>query len=244
MGREAAPGDIFALDLPAPAGGLEDVFGPALPPPERVEPTVTPPPPLKDAAAVAAVLPPPPEAPPAVESVEASPPSEVGETSPWATQARLVLPVPPPPEAAAPAPEAPPVAGEVLAAEAAAQLPGEPLEELWPPVGGEVAPPPEPEPLPEAEPLPEPAPALPAASVEAARALIRAERLAEAAAMLEKVAAEHPDDGEARDLLELVRDMLEPMPVELPPPSLKARKIAALQRWLASLTLARERAAL
>lgn len=269
IGREAAAEEVFALDTPAPAGGLEDVFGPPLPPPEKVEPVVAPLPPLEEAEAVAAPLPPTPEAPPAVEAVEVSPPSEVGETSPWATQARLVVPIPsPPPAAATPAPEAPPVAGEVLAAGAVAQLsaeplaapaavletptaavdglapgevtplPGEPLEELWPPVGDEVAPPPEPAP-----PL-EPTPTPPAASVEAARALIRAERLAEAAAMLEQVAAEHPEDGEARDLLELVRDMLEPMPVELPPPSLKARKIAALQRWLASLTLARERAAL
>lgn len=173
------------------------------------------------------------EAPPAAAEALQEP----QDVSPWATQARFVVPIPPPtavvPEtgAAQAAVEEPPVAvpepGEALL------LTGEPAEELWPAAQVETEPP---------EAVVETA--APIASVEAARALIRAERLAEAAAMLAQVVEERGEDGEARDLLELVRDMLEPMPVELPPLSRRERKIAALQRWLASLTLARERAAL
>ena len=46
-----------------------------------------------------------------------------------------------------------------------------------------------------------------------------------------------------RDLRELVRDMMEPMPEPLPPLTPRERKIAALQRFLACITLARERMA-
>ncbi len=49
------------------------------------------------------------------------------------------------------------------------------------------------------------------------------------------------DNQEARDLLELVHDMMAPLPGELPLASVRERKIAALQGWLASLTLGQER---
>ena len=80
-------------------------------------------------------------------------------------------------------------------------------------------------------------------TVTLARLHIQQQDYAGAVAILEQILDLQPANQEARDLLELVRDMLEASGGEeqFPPLSLKARKIAALQRWLASLTLGRER---
>ncbi len=79
-------------------------------------------------------------------------------------------------------------------------------------------------------------------TVTLARLFIQQQDYAGAVAVLEQVLDQQPMNQEARDLLELVRDMMEPPGGEtLPPLSLKERKVAALQRWLASLTLGRER---
>jgi len=61
--------------------------------------------------------------------------------------------------------------------------------------------------------------------------------------ILERVVVDDPDNQEARDLLDLVHDMMAPLPGELPSLSVRERKIAALQGWLASLTLGHERMA-
>ena len=104
------------------------------------------------------------------------------------------------------------------------------------------------EPVPELEPEPLPAPAAPAEeprprpTVTLARLYIQQQQFAASAEVLEEVLDYQPSNQEARDLLDLVRDMMEPLPGALPPLSPRERKIAALQRWLASLTLGRERA--
>jgi len=124
--------------------------------------------------------------------------------------------VPPEPPAAAPA--AAPFAPSVVVFPAAAVEP-------------------EPEPAPEPEP-PAEAPGGPA-TVTLARLYLRQQELTTAATILERVIEREGDNQEARDLLALVRDMMEPLPEPAPPPSANQRKIAALQQWLASLTLGR-----
>ena len=62
-----------------------------------------------------------------------------------------------------------------------------------------------------------------------------------AIAILERLVTADPSNQEARDLLELVHDMMAPLPGELPLASVRERKIAALQGWLASLSLGQER---
>jgi tetratricopeptide (TPR) repeat protein len=86
------------------------------------------------------------------------------------------------------------------------------------------------------------APAQPPASLTLARLYVQQQALNEAARVLERLLEREPGNVEARDLLALVRDMLEPMPAAPPKLSSRERKIAALQRWLASLTLGQERA--
>ena len=85
-------------------------------------------------------------------------------------------------------------------------------------------------------------PAQPPASLTLARLYVQQQALSEAVAVLERLLEREPGNVEARDLLVLVRDMMEPLPAAPPPLSWRERKIAALQRWLASLTLGRERA--
>jgi tetratricopeptide (TPR) repeat protein len=85
-------------------------------------------------------------------------------------------------------------------------------------------------------------PAQPPASLTLARLYVQQQALDEAARVLERLLEREPGNVEARDLLALVRDMLEPMPAAPPKLSSRERKIAALQRWLASLTLGQERA--
>jgi Flp pilus assembly protein TadD len=187
---------------------------------------------------------------------------------PWVTQTVAVAPLAAPEqEVVAVAPLAAPEQEVAAAPAPPAEEPSMELEapEERAPAGGEVAlPPPEeeppslvPEPSPTAPewepdmdtqpevvlpPMERPPAAPPEASVEAARALLRQEDLAGAEAVLERVVAAEPSNREARDLLELVRDMHEPMPEAPAPASPKERKVAALQRWLACFTLARERA--
>ena len=224
-------GDVFALDTPIAAAALEDVFGAPqeAPPAAAIEPE-----PFVESAPFV-------EAPALAEP----PPAAVEELAPVEPRCAIE---PQPAIEPEPAIEPPPAVQEEAA------VPLQMPEEFspWATVVRVVLPIPQPPP---AEPPAMPAApgaaaqppevAEPEASVEAARALLHAERLREAAAMLERVVQEHGEDGEAKELLELVRDMLEePMPVELPPLSPRERKIAALQRWLASLTLARERTAL
>jgi len=86
------------------------------------------------------------------------------------------------------------------------------------------------------------APAQPPASLTLARLYVQQQALDEAVRVLERLLEREPGNVEARDLLALVRDMLEPMPAAPPKLSSRERKIAALQRWLASLTLGQERA--
>jgi cytochrome c-type biogenesis protein CcmH/NrfG len=81
----------------------------------------------------------------------------------------------------------------------------------------------------------------PPATLTLARLYLQQQQFGAAIEVLERMLASDPDQQEARDLLALVRDMMEPLPEPLPPLSARERKIAALQRWLASITLARER---
>jgi cytochrome c-type biogenesis protein CcmH/NrfG len=85
-------------------------------------------------------------------------------------------------------------------------------------------------------------PAQPPASLTLARLYVQQQALDEAVRVLERLLEREPGNVEARDLLVLVSDMMGPLPAAPPPLSLRERKIAALQRWLASLTLGRERA--
>jgi hypothetical protein len=87
------------------------------------------------------------------------------------------------------------------------------------------------------------APVQPPASLTLARLYVQQQALAEAVIVLERLLEREPANIEAQDLLALVRDMMTPLPEAPPPLSTRERKIAALQRWLASLTLGRERAA-
>jgi cytochrome c-type biogenesis protein CcmH/NrfG len=82
----------------------------------------------------------------------------------------------------------------------------------------------------------------PPASLTLARLYVQQEALGESVRILERLLEREPGNAEARDLLALVRDIMEPLPASPPKLSPRERRIAALQRWLASLTLGRERA--
>ena len=82
----------------------------------------------------------------------------------------------------------------------------------------------------------------PPASLTLARLYVQQEALGESVRILERLLEREPGNAEARDLLALVRDIMEPLPAAPPKLSRRERRIAALQRWLASLTLGRERA--
>lgn len=167
-----------------------------------------------------------------------------------------------------PAPQEPPLALKMgpeertepgIAPSVAAVVPQEiRLEPLAPtPAPGfpepEPSPPPEAVPvaLPEAEPLPVtgtgpgPQPAAPELAtlptLADARAAVHRGDLAGAAEMLRQLLSANPEHQQASDLLALVEDMMEPLPSEEPKLSLREKKIAALQRFLANVTLARER---
>jgi tetratricopeptide (TPR) repeat protein len=76
-----------------------------------------------------------------------------------------------------------------------------------------------------------------------ARLYVQQEDFPAAIAVLERLLEGDAGNQEASDLLDLIQDMMAPLPEGLPTLSVRERKIAALQRWLASLTLARERVA-
>jgi cytochrome c-type biogenesis protein CcmH/NrfG len=137
----------------------------------------------------------------------------------------------------------PPPAGDVSATSAFAAAPLEaavgPLvevpaaEEAWvetpPPAFAAVEP----------APMPTIVPTRPTLTL--ARLYLQQQDFPAAIAILERVVASNPENQEARDLLDLVHDMMAPLPGELPRLSARERKIAALQGWLASLTLGQER---
>ncbi len=132
------------------------------------------------------------------------------------------------------APAAPPAVAEP------APLP-EPVEVETAPPGPEEAPAPVPESsqaaaAPDAAVSYEPPP-----SIALARLYLQQQAPDEAVRVLEKLLEADPDNIEASDFLALVRDMMMPLPEAPPPLSARERKIAALQRWLASLTLGSER---
>lgn len=82
------------------------------------------------------------------------------------------------------------------------------------------------------------------ASITLARLFLRQQEMTAAVEVLERVLEREPDNQEARDLLLLVRDMMEEAPVQpIPALSVGERKIAALQRWLARMEQGRERMA-
>jgi hypothetical protein len=223
------------------AAGLDDVFdlgppfaepGPALGPAEPFE-----------APAAAADLPlvAEPAAEPAAEPVAELPALVPAEISPPETFGEAFEPaavVAAPAEAPEPAAiDEPLFAAEAVTPAAVTELPVEPPDAApapWhQPVAVEV---------PEA--LPEAAAAQPPATMTLARLYIQQQQLPEAVEVLERLQRANPDNQEATDLLELVRDMLEPLPEPLPPLSVRERKIATLQRFLACLTLGRDRAQL
>ena len=244
---EVAPPEPFVVEAPlAPpsadpfeftdhgvslAAGLDDVFGFG-PPLAEPAPAAGPAGPL-DAPAEAAELPfavEPVAELPAVVPAEIPPP-EIFEES-FEPAAAVAAP------AEAPEPEAivePPFAAEVVTPAAVTELPVEPPEAApapWlQPVAVEA---------PEAQ--PEAAAAQPPATMTLARLYIQQQQLPKAVEVLERLKRADPDNQEAADLLELVRDMLEPLDEPLPPLSVRERKIAALQRFLACLTLGRDRA--
>lgn len=78
-------------------------------------------------------------------------------------------------------------------------------------------------------------------TLEEARQAINSGEPEKALVILESLVEAEPENQEAVDLLALVRDMLEPLSPEEPALPPRARKIAALQRFLAQVTLARER---
>lgn len=95
------------------------------------------------------------------------------------------------------------------------------------------------------EPVEEPAPVAPSGdptpTVALARVLVQQQEFDRAVGVLNEVIVADPGNQEARDLRSLVLDMMEPLDSPLPPLSVRERKIAALQHWLASLTLGRDR---
>jgi len=110
-----------------------------------------------------------------------------------------------------------------------------------PAAGGEATP---------ARPLPAPLrppgpaqPSEPPPSIALARLYLQQQATDEAVRVLERLLEQEPGDTEAADLLALVHDMMTPLPAAPPPLSPRERKIAALQRFLASLTLGWEKAA-
>ncbi|MFI5168436.1 MAG: tetratricopeptide repeat protein, partial [Thermoanaerobaculales bacterium] len=111
-----------------------------------------------------------------------------------------------------------------------------------------LPPPPAPQPLAAATPEPAPRPvsapaaAPPRATVALARLFVQQQDLAGASSVLARVLERDPSNVEARELLALLNDMMEPSPEPLPALSPRERKIAALQRWLASITLGQEEA--
>ncbi|HPC84247.1 MAG TPA: tetratricopeptide repeat protein [Thermoanaerobaculaceae bacterium] len=239
-----------------PAGEVFDVFG---------EPLLAPAEPVVAAEAVAAsgeeavaeahapaggavLAEPAPELPPAAP--ETAPPEVEGageavapaaEEAAGAAAALEALPPEPPAQPAAP-PEfvevARPTAAVAVPEEADAPPAQAPAEESEPPAAA-VAP------AAEAPPAVEPAAdAHPPASLTLARLYLRQQQMEAAIEVLETLLRREPDNQEARELLGLVRDMMdEAPPVSAPTLTPSERKIASLQRWLARVAAGRERIA-
>ena len=146
-----------------------------------------------------------------------------------------------PPEAVAtaaesPWAEAPPAVLELPNAAEAALGPDVPLPAAYLPAAEST-------PVAAREPVPMPVAAAVRPTVTLARLHLQQQDFPAAIAILERVVTADPDNQEARDLLDLVHDMMAPLPGELPSLSARERRIAALQGWLASLTLGQERMA-
>lgn len=196
--------------------------------------------------------PPPPPVVGEVFPLEAAPPS-LPESEPVFGEP-FVLPPPPPPGelpfepetgqplslelAQGPALTQPPVSPEPVSVSAEPAPLEPPLPEPPPvfpqPVNPEIE---EPQPAPPFA----PAPSLSRPSLAEARAAVHRGDLHQAVQILEELLGFDPENQEAADLLALVRDMMEPLPPEEATLSPRERKIAALQRFLANVTLARER---
>lgn len=213
---EPAPFEPFAEALAPPPPTGDDLF--------PLEPLV--PQPVEANAVFAVPLPPPP--PPPVEELlpEVAPPpwpAEPGESAEALT-------------AAEPAAPAEPSSLEAIPAAAVAPQGFEAAEPAL--VSGPERSTPQPEPgWPSIAPPPLP-------TLAEARAAVNRGELQAAAEMLRRLVEAQPENQEAADLLALVEDMMEPLPPEEPRLSLREKKIAALQRFLANVTLARERARL
>ncbi|MGC8917540.1 MAG: tetratricopeptide repeat protein [Thermoanaerobaculum sp.] len=211
---KASPADT------ASAAGPSEPFAELLPPPPPGGADLFPlenlEPPLALADAVFAIPLEPPPPPPAQELMPppALEPLEGGEQAEAPTPAPTLAP-----EAAAevfgPEPQGEPGA---VVAEGFAR-PAAPEAEAAMPAGPPAAPP----------------------TLAEARAAVHRGELALAAEILERLVEREPENQEAADLLALVRDMLEPLPADEPKLSAREKKIAALQRFLANVTLARER---
>lgn len=201
----------------------------AVPLPEAVAPAPSAPPPGPFEAAEMELASPPAEAIAAPEDEFVPPPAaDFASTSAFAAApveiaAELETEQPEPPAFEPERVESAPEAGPVAVAEAVA-MPGP----------GPAAPPAH-------ERAPAPPPSRPTLTL--ARLYLEQQDFPAAIAILERVVTADPDNTEARDLLDLVHDMMAPLPGELPSLSARARKIAALQGWLASLTLGQERMA-
>ena len=187
---------------------------------------------------------------PAEALLAQAPPALVAEPTPAVAQAAVLPPLEQLAEASPVVEAEPEPVAEVVtvAAEPAAPAPPAPAGtepfgagEAVPPAAEAQAPAPTPAAARVAPPLP--LPTQPRATVSLARLYVQQQDLARAADVLERVLERDGSNMEARELLALVHDMMVPLPEPLPPLSARERKIAALQRWLAYLTLGRERAA-
>jgi cytochrome c-type biogenesis protein CcmH/NrfG len=208
-------------ELPTPPEPLPAELQPGFAVPGPGEPQVTPPPPELLIATPAAA------APPTAAEV-----SSTRELTPEFAFAET----PAEPVAVGPAVIALPAAASAEPESTAAT----PYVIALPPAPA-VAPEPGPVPAPASRPEPPAEPPAGPATVTLARLYLRQQELPTAAAILARVLDREPDNLEARELLALVRDMMEPLPEPAAPPSVHQRKIAALQQWLASLTLGRAR---
>jgi hypothetical protein len=210
-------------EMPVPSGPLPAELHPEFSVPGPGEPPVAPPPPELLAAVPVAPKSGPPAAPEASPTPEFTPEFAFAETS------------------AEPAAAAPAVIALPAAAVAEPESSAAPPYVIALPPAPAVAPGPRPVPVPPSRPEPPVEPPAGPATVTLARLYLRQQELPTAAAILARVLEREPDNLEARELLALVRDMMEPLPEPAAPPSVHQRKIAALQQWLASLTLGRAR---
>jgi cytochrome c-type biogenesis protein CcmH/NrfG len=209
--------DVFSFPVETPSFADEPFF---LTPPVAPQPAF-----LSEFAPVAALV--------------AEPHAAAEETGLF-NEAIVAVAVPEVEALAEPAPAAAPVAETFAAAAPApapAPVPAAEMVEAAPPIEEVV------EPAPPAPAAPPQAAAKARPTLTLARLHLQQQDFPAAIAILERLVVSDPDNQEARDLLDLVHDMMAPLPGELPLASARERKIAALQGWLASLTLGQERVA-